>query len=207
MTDAMDRKSEKAPLTEYAYPPVVGFMSAKAAQVAAYFVAMAGGRIEKLKLAKLGYLAERRHLDRYDTPITYDELYSLPHGPICSHSLNGIDGKTHDSKQWNRISPHGRGLVVGKSQISREEVDELNDAEVETLEGVWAEFGKFSGNQLRAWTHEPDNVPEYVDVGEGRRMPIDYREMLKALGKSDEVAQTIVDRIASHRRLENILGR
>ena len=61
----------------------------------AYFALKSGGVIEKLKLIKLIIFRER-FLSEYHHPMLFDELYSLPHGPICSSTLNGIDGIIHD---------------------------------------------------------------------------------------------------------------
>src|SRR5690349_9448667 len=83
----------------YAYAPLVGFKSRKAAQLCAFFAIKAGGLIEKLKLIKLVYLAERTCLKDWHRPILFDELFSLPHGPICSSTLNGIDGAVH-AEMW-----------------------------------------------------------------------------------------------------------
>jgi uncharacterized phage-associated protein len=76
--------------------PLVGFKLKKAAQLAAYFSVQSEGLIEKLKLIKLIYLTERRFIANHKHPMLYDELYSLPHGPICSSTLNGIDGVIHE---------------------------------------------------------------------------------------------------------------
>lgn len=181
---------------EFAFAPVSGFRSEKAAQIASYFVSKQGGKIEKMKLAKLMYLAEREHLNRFDRPMTMDEFYSLPHGPICTSSLNGIDGK-FDSKEWERVKAHGRDRVHGKV-VSRDDLDEVTNAELKVLETVWDKFGAMSANQVRAWTHASENCPEYVETQKSR-LPITYEDVLRALGK--ENAREISVEIAEARRL------
>jgi uncharacterized phage-associated protein len=74
------------------YAPLVGFESRKAAQISAYFADKEGGSIEKLKLIKLIYLAEREFVKRHGLPMLYDEFFSLKDGPVCSSTLNGING-------------------------------------------------------------------------------------------------------------------
>ncbi len=182
---------------EFAYAPVSGFQSAKAAQIAAYFTSKSGGKIEKLKLAKLLYLAEREHLDRFDRPMTMDEFYSLPHGPICSSSLNGIDGKLGSGDEWDRVKAYGKDQVHGRVVV-RDELDEVSNAEFKVLEHVWDSFGSMSANQVRTWTHVPANCPEYTEVVK-TRMPITYEEVLKALGKDN--AKEIAGEIDAARRL------
>lgn len=171
---------------EFAYAPIAGFRSAKAAQIAAHFVSRSGGQIAKLKLAKLIYLAEREHLKRFDRPMTMDECYSLPHGPICSSSLNGIDGKLGDDGEWTRVRAYGRDQVHGNT-VGREDLDEITNAEFRVLEHVWDQFGGMTAARIRTWTHDPENVPEYVEVTKSR-LPITYEQILRALGKKDAAA-------------------
>lgn len=182
---------------EFAFAPVSGFRSGKAAQIAAYFVSMAGGEIEKLKLAKLMYLAEREHLDRFERPMTMDELYSLPHGPVCTSSLNGIDGR-FSSKEWSIIKAHGRDRILGR-KVSRDDLDEVTNAEYKVLETVWGTFGSMSAGQVRTWTHKPENCPEYVEVTKSR-LPISYEDVLRSLGKAN--AREISLEIAEARLLQ-----
>jgi uncharacterized phage-associated protein len=186
---------------ERAYEPVAGFQSRKAAQIAAFFVASSGGRIEKLKLAKLQYLAEREFLRLYGRPIVYDELYSLPHGPICSSSLNAIDGKLGELPEWHDIKAHGRGTVTGRKAAPRDSLDELSDAEFAVVSGVWDRVGHMSAIELRAWTHNPANCPEYTEVV-GSRLPISYEEVLVAVGQ--QRAEELADEVVSFRRLETM---
>lgn len=183
---------------ELAYEPVVGFQSAKAAQIAAFFVAMAGGRVDKLKLAKLQYLAEREHLARYALPMVYDELYSLPHGPICSSSLNGAEGKLGASEEWKLVAPSGRKDIHGRAKIARGDLDQVNDAEFEVLERVWDKFGAMTASALRAYTHDKNNCPEYTEVDRAR-LAISYREILGAVGYQN--AEELASDIEAFRRL------
>ena len=46
-----------------------GYDVRKAAQVAAFFAIKAGGKINKLRLVKLIYLADRQFMIRYDEPM------------------------------------------------------------------------------------------------------------------------------------------
>lgn len=181
--------------------PLIGFRSKKAAQLAAYFVDKAGGCIDKLKLIKLLYLAERKHLADYEMPMLLDELYSLPHGPICSSSLNAIDGTIHDEIWGGYIARHGRDRIFAvKNRVEREELDELSEADLEIADETWSRFGEMRTWQLRNWTH--DNCPEYTEVSSGR-VPISYQQVLEAVGVSN--AADIDREIASLRREESAL--
>lgn len=182
---------------------VAGFKIEKAGQAARFFITQAGGRIDKLKLVKLLYLVERENMARYDAPMTYDELYSLPHGPVGSASLNGLDGALAGSETWDRITTYGK-QDVHSARASREELDELSNADLGVLEHVWASFGHMSASQIRNWTHNPANCPEYTEVV-GARLPIQYEDVLKALGKDD--AEGIAAEINEFRRLDVALNK
>ena len=58
-----------------------GYDAALAAQVAAVFLIREGGSMDKLKLVKLMYLAERGSVERHRRPMFFDENFSLEHGP------------------------------------------------------------------------------------------------------------------------------
>ncbi len=73
--------------------PSAGFRSQKTAQICAFFASRNRSPIDKLKLIKLIYFSEREFLSKYNNSMLFDEFYSLPHGPICSNALNGINGR------------------------------------------------------------------------------------------------------------------
>lgn len=181
---------------------LLGFKSAKAAQIAAYFAGHAGHAMDKMKLIKLIYLSEREHLKRHGAPMTYDELFSFKDGPVCSSALNGINGKI-DKPTWNAFIARGDDVnkISAKEKFSRDNFDELSDADIAVLEFIWAKFGHMSASQLRAFTHK--NCPEYTEVTEGR-VPIAYKEVLEAVGRDD--AEEASDSINSYRRVQALLA-
>ena len=182
------------------YEPLVGFRSKKGAQVAAFF-AVKERPMEKLKLIKLIYLSEREFVSTHGEPMLYDELFSLPHGPICSSCLNAIDGKLED-KIWDKyLTKDKTKNILAKKLFEREELDELSDAEVDVLDAIWDSFGFMTASQIRNYTHK--NCPEYTEIERGR-VPILYRDILRAAG--DEDADEIEDRIGAARRNEAVLS-
>lgn len=179
--------------------PVVGFNSRKAAQACAFFALKAGGTIEKLKLIKLIYFCERMHLADHHMPMLWDEFYSLPHGPICSSTLNGIDGVIHEDI-WSDFVARNGNIIVAFKKFERSEFDEISNADLKTLEAIWAKLGHLTASQLRNYSHE--NCPEYTEVEHGR-VPISYKDVLEALG--DEDAELVEREIKSIRKAESAL--
>lgn len=181
--------------------PLVGYKARKAAQLCAYFACKDGGMIDKLKLIKLIYLTERKCLADWHRPMLLDELFSLPHGPICSSTLNGIDG-AYNKALWDTfISRHGNKVVSAK-KLSRDDLDEVSDAELDIVEDIWKLFGGYTASRLRNYTR--DNCSEYTDVTSGC-IPISYKQLLEAIGASSDDADAIEREISMLRREESAL--
>ncbi len=160
--------------------PLIGFRSRKAAQLCAYFALESEGTIEKLKLIKLLYFAERKFLSENHHPMLFDEYYSLPHGPICSSTLNGMNGIIHE-EIWDDYIARNGNVVVAIKHLSRDDLDEVSDTELAVVDDIWRDFGQMTASQLRNYSHE--NCPEYTETT--GRIPISYKQMLKAVGKED----------------------
>jgi uncharacterized phage-associated protein len=154
-----------------------GFDAIKAAQVIAFFARREGGKIDKLKVIKLVYLADRLSFQRRFQPMNFDAYFSLPHGPVPSSALDGINGKaSHDV--WKLVSLTGVKVSVSNDVTD----DHLSRADRAILEEIWASFGGMTAVQLRNWTHK--NCPEYEEVS-GGSLPITYFEILEAVGVED----------------------
>jgi len=179
--------------------PSAGFRSEKAAQICAYFATQSGGTIEKLKLIKLVYLSERKFLSEYHHPMLFDEYYSLPHGPICSSTLNGINGIIHESL-WDKYIARDGNIVVAVKSVERDDLDYISDAEMEVLHGIWNKFSGLTASQIRNYTHE--HCPEYTETDKAR-IPISYRQIFEAIGEND--ATEIANEISEFVKLEGIL--
>ena len=187
--------------------PLVGFESRKAAQISAFFalksIVPKHGVIEKLKLIKLIYFSEREYLRRYHLPMLFDEFYSLPHGPICSATLNGIDGKLDDDDEtvWSEFIARNGNIVVAVKKFARDSFDAISNREMKMLKFIWHRFGEMTASQLRNYSHE--NCPEYTEIEKGR-IPISYREVMEALGVEKSEAESIEDSVRDIRRKESI---
>lgn len=158
----------------------------KVAQMAAFFLMQEGGRISHLKLMKLLYLSERRSVLLYAMPMANDKLVAMPHGPVLSLTLNLMDGfiksKNDGWDQW--ISDkEDHQVSIKKKSVTKEDLDELSQADMEILKFIWKEFGKMDQWQIRDYTH--DHCPEWQDP-HGSSQPISYKSLCEALGFSKE---------------------
>ncbi len=179
---------------------LLGYKSKKAAQISAFFAGKSNTGIDKLKLIKLLYLAERTFLSKYGHPMFYDEFYSLRQGPICSISLDGINGLIRKT-EWSYYIQKAGNTIKATSVFAREDFDHISDAEHEVAKNIWEKFGGMTTSQVRNYTHR--HCPEYTEVSAGR-IPISYKEVFDALDMPN--AEMLSEEIEETRRLEAILS-
>jgi uncharacterized phage-associated protein len=134
----------------------------------------------------------REFMSRYDFPILFDYLVSMPHGPVTSMTLNFMNGLEAERTEWEEfvVGRAGNKVGIARQEISFEELDQLSEAEMHVLEATWDQFGRMSSWELRNYTHI--HCPEWEDP-HGSSYPIPYERVLKFLGKehSTEIAQEI----------------
>lgn len=172
------------------------FDERKAAQAAAFLLDQASGkRMPLLKLMKLLYLADRRSIDQFGHPITFDAMVSMPHGPVLSQTLDLINGATESKPEgwehWIADRAEHQVSVRRGVSVSRDSLLDLSDADVDTLATTWAQFGQMTKWQLRDYTHQ--HCPEWKDPA-GSSNPIRYQDVLVALNKSPEQVQALTER-------------
>lgn len=181
--------------------PNPAFRSRKAAQACAYFAAKADKGMDKLKVVKLLYLAERMHLASYHAGMVWDDLFSLKNGPVPSSTLNGIDGNIHPEVWDEYLGKHGNKRFAAR-QLVRDDFDELSNAELRTLEAIWQEHGHRSAGQLVEYTHK--ECAEYTET-DGRRVPIRYEDLLVAVGLPKDDAMQVMADLEAWRQAEAVL--
>lgn len=107
-----------------------------------------GGSLEKMKLVKLLFYADRAHLVKYGRPITGGRYCAMPHGPVASSLYDDLKSWANDAHAPVKIS--GRRVVAGRPS----DAESLSESDVEVLVAVDREYGKLSSGALRNMTHE-----------------------------------------------------
>lgn len=180
------------------------FNERKVAQMAAFLLDRRGGRMAHLKLMKLLYLADRESMARFGAPISGDHIVAMPHGPVLSMTLNYMDGDVESSpggwEDW--ISDKDDHEVSLRKPVTREGLDELSDADVDTLEAAWNQFGGMSRWEIRDYTH---TLPEWQDP-KGSSLPIPYQKVFHALGRTFPEAEELASRIEAERSLDRLFA-
>ncbi len=178
------------------------FDDRKAAQVVAFFVNQSGGSINVLKATKLLYLSDRTHLERFGFPITNDHYVSMPYGPVNSLSYSAVNGQIK-AEGWNEfIADKANHELALKKPVDNANLDELSDAELETLGSVWEKFGTLDQWQIAEWTH--DNCPEWEDP-DGSSFPIPHERILKFLGHAN--ASELAGEILAQMQLDKVFAK
>jgi uncharacterized phage-associated protein len=177
----------------------------KAAQVIAYLAIKSGACLPVLKAVKLVYLADRESLARLGFPILDESHVSMPHGPVNSSTYSHINGEEDlDACGWTEFlrarEGHNVSIVEG---ITEDDLDELSDADIACLDVVWEKFGGMDKWEIRDWTHDRDNIPEWEDP-HGSLRPIPLERMLSYLNVPQADAQA--DLIREHRTLNEVFA-
>lgn len=160
-----------------------GYDAALAAQVAAVFLIREGGSMDKLKLVKLMYLAERGSVEHHGRPMFFDENFSLEHGPAGTNTIDGLNGLS-DTQIWDRYLTTDGNTVRVRETLVEQDFDDLCDAHLKIVEHIAAKFKGDSASAVRAWTHRPENVPEYQET-KSSRIPITDAALAQHLGMRD----------------------
>lgn len=183
------------------------FNEQKTAQIAAWFLSQEGGAMPHLKLMKLMYLADREAMAEHGFPMTGDRFVAMPHGPVLSLTLNHInDAAPSTPNGWDDWISDKAGYVVALARdVNNEALDELSKADLGVLEGVWKKFGWMSKYQIRDFTHNPENCPEWKDP-DGSSFPIQYEAVFEALGFPPDVAQSMSAAIRSQDLIDKSLA-
>lgn len=175
------------------------FQTRKAAQVAAFFAARAGGKINILKAVKLIYLADRLSMDRRDAPITNDQYVSMKFGPVNSSTYNYLNGVASTrTEQWHEFIGirNGNYIPLSREVQIPDDLDELSRSEIVILSETWQVFENIDRFDLAEWTHK--FCPEWVDP-HGGSIPIEYSTIFHRLGKHDPIS--LAENLQAERRL------
>jgi len=170
----------------------------KATQAINYLTKKEGGQIDKLKLIKLVYLADRYHLRRYGRPMINDAYFAMPLGPVGSFVKDIAEFS--DFLDVSERDYAGVYLARGGSAntlVSRADVDTgvFSKSELEALDFAYTEFGEQTASSLVNVTHR---YPEWgkfksaLESKETTREPMSYTDFFDnpVNGQTDKFALT-----------------
>lgn len=176
-----------------------------AAQLIAYLALKTEGKtINVLKAIKLVYLVDRESIKRWGVPVLDENRYSMPHGPVNSYTYSHINGERDlESCGWsNFLEDRENHMIAVKNNITVDDFDELSDADIQCLDAVWEQFGAMGQFELRDWTHNGDNIPEWEDPN-GSSEIIPLERIMRAVNVKDSDAQAQL--LKEHNAIEKLL--
>lgn len=144
-----------------------------------------------MKLIKLLYLVDREALLRWGRPVTGDRYVSMDRGPVLSQTLNLITEEPCPGEEttWAHHISKPENFEVRVTKDAGE--GELSEAEMQLIEEVFGKYGKLSRWELVDLVH---GLREWQDP-KGSALPIQYRDILLAGGKSEAEIAAVLDEI------------
>lgn len=153
----------------------------KASQVINYFARKEGGKIDKMKVIKLIYLADRYHLRKYGRPIINDAYWAMEYGPVGSSVKDIADFSSFLSKEERNyaeqyIAP--RSDLNSIASIAPGDHDVFSESDLEALEFTYKEFGNLNQFDLFKLTHKYPEWVKFESVLESKESSREYMSYL-----------------------------
>ena len=168
------------------------FTNEKITQVAACLLKRAERRLNYTAFLKLLYLADKKMLVEWGIPITYDDWFSMPQGPVLSHTYNLI---RNPQGAW---AEHIRTVGYEIELVSSPGDDLLSDAEENAIDSIFAEHGEKEWHQLIEYTH---SLSEWEDP-QGSSIPLSYSQVLEVEGFPRDRIEQIVKNIKEEKSIQ-----
>jgi uncharacterized phage-associated protein len=172
---------------------MTAFNARKAAQVITYFALKAQDRkLPVIKAVKLVYLSDRDSIQHWGAPILDEPHVAMPHGPVNSYTYAHINGE-YDH------------MISATEDVTADDLDELSEADIQCLERTWQRFGQMNRWELRDWTHDRNNVPEWEDPsGSSNPIPLERIMTMVGVDRADERAAFVRDHSELDRIFRNL---
>ncbi len=158
------------------------FDSLKTTQAAGVLLSLEKRVMDRMRLLKLLYIADRELLAARGRTLTGDRAVAMNYGPVLSQTYNLTEGNEDSPEDWDKhIRSVGDQLVLmgdpGRGELSRREVDKLNE--------LTERFRNITTEGLSALTHEYSEwLKNFVPDSS---MPIPWVDVLKDMCHEDRI--------------------
>jgi len=163
----------------------------KAVQAINYFAKKEGGKIDKLKLIKLIYFADRYHIRKYGRPIINDTYLAMPLGAVGSSTKDIVDSSRFLAKEEGTYAKeffHTEGNSV--TSIADIDSDGFSKSDIEALDFSYNVFGNYKASYLVNICHK---YPEWEKFKELFKSKETTRESMNYLDFFDNPKNEIDD--------------
>jgi uncharacterized phage-associated protein len=161
----------------------------KAIQAVLWLLKRNNGSMDKLKLVKLFFLADREHLPRYGRPIIGGNYYAMDYGPVSSELLNLLD------KEDPEISALPFNVSVSHQVSTDGCPDErwLSKSDLDVLDDIYERYGHMDPFQISDLTHKLEAYRKN-EPPKGGRKELPYEDFFLDLDeKAQEMLRIILD--------------
>lgn len=172
----------------------------KSVQASALLLRLDGKRMERVRLLKLLYIADREMLGTVGQSITGDTGYAMNHGPVLGRIYDCIKGADVKASEWSdfiRSDGHAVTLINDpkRDALSRDEIDKLTE--------VTDRFRNLSEWEISELTHDFQEWKDHIVKDGSVRIP--WEEMLSAQGRAEMIG-VVKEGQAVHAALDDLFG-
>ena len=125
-----------------------------------YVVAQAaesGQTLTQYDIVKTLFLADRKHLNDYGRPITFDNYYAMLHGPVPNLAYDLLKGNKHAIEKFGKKLPwatkKGQGSKILFSLRRDTSIEALSSSDQDALSSALTIVQSLGFPQIRALTH------------------------------------------------------
>jgi len=166
---------------------VITFDALKTVQAAAVLLKEEGGKMSRLRLLKLLYIADRQSIAETLRPISGDDVVAMDHGPVLSSTYKMIRREAGPKNViWDKY-------IAQKGEKDHVLIDDpgdgsLSEYEITKLRAVSAMRRGMTDYEIADETHK---FPEWIknQPPEGSKTNISLHDVLEALGMSSYEAR------------------
>ncbi|MBN1782737.1 SocA family protein [bacterium] len=163
----------------------------KATQAASLLLKNNHNKMPYLKLLKLMYLIDRKALEQWGRPITFDKYVSMDFGPVLSTTYNRINIEPAPGEEfyWHQYISEPKHYEVKLKKDPG--IGALSNAEIEIINKIDQKYKHMDRFALSDLTHD---LPEWQNP-HGSSIPISFDSLLHHLGKDKKEAELIKDEL------------
>jgi hypothetical protein len=170
---------------------MASFNYKKAVQCINYIIAKTGKPVDKLKIIKLLWAADRYHLRKYARLVTGDSYFALPNGPVGSHTLDLINRNIDRIGEVEKEYAQQFLTLPESNKVNSKldpDTDFFSDSDIEALDFAITTFSSMTTASLKNLSHQ---YPEYkkfekaIEDGVSERFPINLDDFFEDLSDSN----------------------
>lgn len=171
----------------------VNIKDRKLVQLLAYLANKnSSGQINKLKVIKLVWAADRFHLRKYGRLVSGDDYFALKYGPVASQLKNIAEHDNYLPEAYIQYAKEFISPIKNKTEIQAKreaDTDLLSKSDKEALDFAWDQFGNKTGFNLADFSHlypEWSKFKQLIESGEVSRERINLVDFFDAPSEMSE---------------------